>query len=152
MQIFRTYRMALVFALSLLAGLTACGGGSYSHYEKGTQLVIEGTVDNVVRSDIPHKKQIYTLTGVGFENGQGVTLVGIYPGINRGKKIKLSAEFVENINGTDLFKVVQITSVAPIPQPAAAAPANLPDPAVATKDGSTEASAAHAEPAGRGVR
>lgn len=117
------------FVLVMLMGLTACGGGSYSHYEKGAQVVVEGVVDNVVRSDIPYKKKLYSLTAVGFENGQGVTLVGIYPGISRGKRIRLSAEFVENINGTDLFKAVQVSSVAPAPRPAAAAPAPAESPA-----------------------
>lgn len=102
--------MKIVPILTIAGVLAACGGGSYSHYEAGNLVVMEGVVDNVVRSDIPNKKLIYSVTSVGFENGEGVNLVGIYPGISRGKHVKITAEFVENVNGTDLFKVRQIAA------------------------------------------
>ena len=92
--------------------LTACGGVNYSHHEAGDLMVVEGLVDNVVRSEIPNKKRIFSVTSVGFENGQGANLVGLYPGISRGKRVKITAEFMENVNGTDLFKVKQIIAVS----------------------------------------
>jgi hypothetical protein len=101
--------MKMMFALLITLIVTACGG-SYSHYEAGAVVVMEGVVDNVVRQEIPQKKKIFSVTSVGFENGQGLNLVGIYPGISRGKRVKITAIFVENINGSDLFSVQQITA------------------------------------------
>ena len=77
------------------------------------------------RSEIPYDKKILSLTSVGFANGQGITLVGIQPGVNKGKQVRVTAEFIGNINGTDVFTVKQISALkAPeveiIPAPAPA--------------------------------
>jgi hypothetical protein len=106
-----------------MATLAGCASNPYSHYEKGQQMIVDGEVDNIVRTDVARQKKIYSLTAVGFTNGQGVTLVGIHPGLSRGKRVKVIAEFTENLNGTDVFRVVQIA-------PATVATAELPAPTV----------------------
>ncbi len=112
--------------------LAACMGPNFSQLEKGSLRVLEGEVDNVMRSEIPYDKKILSLTSVGFANGQGITLVGIQPGVNKGKQVRVTAEFIGNINGTDVFTVKQISAlkapeaeVIPAPTPAATTPATV---------------------------
>jgi hypothetical protein len=106
-------KSASLKTLTAVAGLmlSACGGPGFSQMEKGAQRVIEGEVDTVVRSEIPYDKKMLSLTSVGFANGQGITLVGIQPGVSRGKQMRVTAEFIGNINGTDVFTVRQISVV-----------------------------------------
>jgi len=114
-----------LFALAGSLLLAACMGPNFSQLEKGSLRILEGEVDNVMRSEIPYDKKILSLTSVGFANGQGITLVGIQPGVNKGKQVRVTAEFIGNINGTDVFTVKQISALkAPeveiIPAPAPA--------------------------------
>lgn len=99
------------FAVAGSLLLAACMGPNFSQLEKGSLRVLEGEVDNVMRSEIPYDKKILSLTSVGFANGQGITLVGIQPGVNKGKQVRVTAEFIGNINGTDVFTVKQINAL-----------------------------------------
>lgn len=113
--------------------LSACGGPNFSQLKKGALRVMEGEVDNVVRSEVPFDKKMLSLTSVGFANGQGITLVGIQPGVNKGKQVRVTAEFIGNVNGTDVFTVKQIVAlqaqealVAPAPAAVASVPPAAP--------------------------
>lgn len=111
-KFFDTYSNLATLAAVAGLMLSACGGPGFSQMEKGAQRVIEGEVDTVVRSEVPHDKKMLSLTSVGFANGQGITLVGIQPGVSKGKQMRVTAEFIDNINGTDVFAVKQISLVS----------------------------------------
>jgi hypothetical protein len=41
------------------------------------------------------------MTSIGFISGQGISLIGLQSGLNKGKRIKIQGEFFQNIRGTD---------------------------------------------------
>ena len=64
----------------------------------------------MIRSELPYEdKQILSVTSVGFASGQGISVIGIHPGLTKGKKIRIQAEYFDNIRGTDVFKLLQVT-------------------------------------------
>jgi hypothetical protein len=70
---------------------------------------MSGEIDNIIRTELPYQdKEMLSITSIGFANGQGISLVGLQPGLNKGKKVRIQAEFFENIRGTDVFKAVKI--------------------------------------------
>lgn len=104
-------RLSKLMIVACILALGACGGPNFSQLKKGALRVMEGEVDNVVRSEVPFDKKMLSLTSVGFANGQGITLVGIQPGVNKGKQVRVTAEFIGNVNGTDVFTVKQIVAL-----------------------------------------
>lgn len=100
-----------IFIACIIILLSACGGLSLTNLKKGTKISFEGKIDNVIRGEIPYDKDILTVTAVGFENGQGITIIGMHPGMIMGKQVKIEAEFVGNMRGTDIFKATRIIAV-----------------------------------------
>lgn len=99
-----------VFLICL--ALSACFSPRLSQLEKGSLRTVEGQIDNVTRGEMPYQKKMLSYTSVGFVDGQGITLVGVQPGLTRGKRVRITAEFIGNINGTDTFTLQQIDAVA----------------------------------------
>lgn len=96
--------------LILLALLLACGGAGIANMKKGTKVSVAGEIDNIIHTELPYEKEMLSVTAVGFTSGQSIALIGLHPGLNKGKRIKVQAEFFGNIRGTDVFRVVQIAT------------------------------------------
>ncbi len=92
--------------------LSACFSPRLSQLEKGSSRTVEGQIDNVTRGELPYEKKMLSYTSVGFVDGQSITLIGIQPGLTKGKRVRVRAEFIGNINGTDAFTLQQIDTVA----------------------------------------
>jgi hypothetical protein len=99
-----------VAVLLLILGPLGCGGAGLSALQKGAKASFSGEIDNIVHTELPYEKEMLSVTAVGFTSGQSVALVGLHPGLSKGKRIKVQAEFFENIRGTDVFRVIQITT------------------------------------------
>jgi hypothetical protein len=106
---------AVVLLLVMVAPL-ACGGAGLTQMKKGTKVSLAGEIDNIVHTELPYEKEMLSVTAVGFTSGQSVALVGLHPGLSKGKRIKVQAEFFENIRGTDVYRATQITT-EPTPEP-----------------------------------
>ncbi|MBI3608506.1 MAG: hypothetical protein HY207_11120 [Nitrospirae bacterium] len=87
-----------------------CGGPGFTHLKKGALMSMSGEIDNIIRTELPYDKEMLSVTSVGFTSGQGISLIGVQPGLNKGKRIKIQGEFFQNIRGTDVFKVTQISA------------------------------------------
>ena len=74
--------------------------------------IIEGQIDNVVLSEVANKKDFLSVTHVGFVNGQGISLVGTYPGLSKGKTVKLKLRFYKVIRGTPYYEQLDISTGA----------------------------------------
>ncbi len=100
----------LVLGVISIFFMVGCGTGR-SAFKPGSQYSLNGEVDNVFHTDLlyKNKKKIITVTSVGFTNGQGISIKGLHPGISKGKKVKILAEFFKNIQNTDVFSALQIT-------------------------------------------
>jgi hypothetical protein len=107
---FQIVRNALV--LILIALPLACGGSGIANMKKGTKVTVAGEIDNIIHTELPYEKEMLSVTAVGFSSGQSIALIGLHPGLNKGKRIKVQAEFFENIRGTDVFRAIQITTEA----------------------------------------
>ncbi|MFZ5864069.1 MAG: hypothetical protein ACOYXR_14690 [Nitrospirota bacterium] len=95
-----------------------CGGSGFTHMKKGTKTTLSGEIDNIIHTEVPYDNEMLSITAVGFASGQGIALIGLHPGLTKGKQIKVQAEFFENIRGTDVFRAIQITTLAaPDPRP-----------------------------------
>lgn len=92
--------------------LSACFGPRFSQLEKGSLRTAEGQIDNVTRGEMPYEKKMLSITSVGFADGQSITIIGIQPGLTKGKRVRITAEFIGNINGTDAFTLRQIDTLA----------------------------------------
>lgn len=99
-----------VVVLLLILGPLGCGGAGMSVMKKGTKASFSGEIDNIVHTELPYDKEMLSVTAVGFASGQSVALIGLHPGLSKGKRIKVQAEFFENIRGTDVFRAIQITT------------------------------------------
>lgn len=102
--------MIRAMSVVLLAVLLGCGGSGLTHLNKGTKVTISGDIDNIIHTELPYEKEMLSITAVGFTSGQSIALIGLHPGLNKGKRIKVQAEFFENIRGTDVFRAIQITT------------------------------------------
>ena len=71
---------------------------------------MEGQVDNVVLSDVAEKKDFLSVTHVGFSNGQGISLVGVHPGLSKEKQVKLKVKFYKVLHGTTYYELIDITT------------------------------------------
>jgi hypothetical protein len=107
---FCVVRKALV--LILIALPLACGGAGIANMNKGTKVTVSGEIDNIIHTELPYEKEMLSVTAVGFTSGQSIALIGLHPGLNKGKRIKIQAEFFENIRGTDVFRAIQISTEA----------------------------------------
>ena len=105
---FQVVRQALV--LILVALPLACGGAGIANMKKGTKVTASGEIDNIIHTELPYEKEMLSVTAVGFTSGQSIALIGLHPGLNKGKRIKVQAEFFENIRGTDVFRAIQIST------------------------------------------
>ncbi len=101
-------RMTVVLAALVLA--LGCSGPGFSHLKEGAPVSMSGEIDNIIRTELPYDKEMLSVTSIGFTSGQGISLIGLQPGLNKGKHIKLQGEFFQNIRGTDVFKVTQISA------------------------------------------
>ena len=101
-------RVAAVLVVLVIA--LGCSGPGFSHLKKGAPISMSGEIDNIIRTELPYDKELLSVTSVGFTSGQGISLIGVQPGLNKGKRIKLQGEFFQNIRGTDVFKVTQIVA------------------------------------------
>ena len=98
-----------VFLFLLLLPL-GCGGPSFTHLKKGSVVSMSGEIDNIIRTELPYEdKEILSITSIGFASGQGISLIGLQPGLSKGKKVRVQGEFFGNIRGTDVFRAVQIS-------------------------------------------
>lgn len=104
-QIVRNALLLILIALPL-----ACGGAGIANMKKGTKVTVAGEIDNIIHTELPYEKEMLSVTAVGFSSGQSIALIGLHPGLNKGKRIKVQAEFFENIRGTDVFRTIQITT------------------------------------------
>ncbi len=104
----RVIRCAMV--LILVASALGCGGAALTNMKKGTKVSMAGEIDNLIHTELPYEKEMLSVTAVGFTSGQSIALIGLHPGLNKGKRIKVQAEFFENIRGTDVFRAIQITT------------------------------------------
>ena len=102
----------LINVLLICLALSACFGPRLSQLEKGSARTVEGQIDNVTRGELPYEKKMLSFTSVGFVDGQSITLVGIQPGLTKGKRVRIRAEFIGNINGTDTFTLQQVDALA----------------------------------------
>jgi hypothetical protein len=109
---FQLVRKALV--LILIALPLACGGAGIANMTKGTKVTMSGEIDNIIHTELPYEKEMLSVTAVGFTSGQSIALIGLHPGLNKGKRIKVQAEFFENIRGTDVFRAIHISTEANI--------------------------------------
>ncbi len=75
--------------------------------------VVEGQIDNILYSEIADKRAFLSVTHVGFSDGYGISLVGVYPGLSKGKTVKLKLRFYKVIRGTSYYKVLAIYSGTP---------------------------------------
>jgi hypothetical protein len=101
-------RKAAMLALLVMGGiLTGCG-----MFTKPVEVlrVVEGQIDNVLMTEIADGDGFVSVTHVGFTDGQGVSLVGIHPGLSKGKTVKLKLRFYKVIGGTPYFDVLQINA------------------------------------------
>ncbi len=110
----RVIRSAVL--LIVVAFAIGCGGAALTQMKKGTKVSMSGEIDNLIHTELPYEKEMLSVTAVGFTSGQSIALIGLHPGLNKGKRIKVQAEFFENIRGTDVFRSVQITT-EPTAQP-----------------------------------
>ena len=126
--------MGIGLVIALMA--FGCGGPGFSMLKKGSRTLLTGDIDAVERTEVVYdddKKLSVTL--VGISTGEGITLVGLQPGLAKGKKVKIDAIFFQNIQGTDIFKVISIIPLKPatIPvqdEPLPSPPASPPKPTV----------------------
>lgn len=106
-----TFRHLVFIPLALLLFVSqGCGGPGFTHLKKGAPVSMSGEIDNLIRTELPYDKEMLSVTSVGFTTGQGISLIGLQPGLSKGKKVKIQAEFFENIRGTDVFKASQINT------------------------------------------
>lgn len=105
-----SWRFALIPLVLLLLLSEGCGGPGFTHLKKGAPVSMSGEIDNLIRTELPYDKEMLSVTSVGFTTGQGISLIGLQPGLSKGKKVRIQAEFFENIRGTDVFKATQITT------------------------------------------
>lgn len=108
---FHVARNTLLLVLFLLP--MACGGTGLTTIKKGTKVTVSGEIDNIIHTELPYEKEMLSVAAVGFTSGQSIALIGLHPGLNKGKRIKVQAEFFENIRGTDVFRAIQITTEIP---------------------------------------
>ncbi|MBI5756760.1 MAG: hypothetical protein HZA12_07530 [Nitrospirae bacterium] len=108
----------LVILLPLLLISQGCFGSNFTRLTSGSQITMSGEIENIIRTELPYKKEMLSITSVGFPSGQGISLIGLHPGLTKGKKVQIQAEFFENIRGTDVFKVIQVVP-EPTPEPTA---------------------------------
>lgn len=101
--------LTLVILLFLLPLSQGCFGSKFTQLKSGDAASVSGEIENIIRTELPWKKEMLSVTSIGFASGQGISLIGLQPGLTKGKKIKIQAEFFSNIRGTDVFKVTQIT-------------------------------------------
>ncbi len=106
-MMFRVFRSTVLLLLFLLP--IACGGG-LATIKKGTKVTVSGEIDNIIHTELPYEKEMLSVAAVGFTSGQSIALIGLHPGLNKGKRIKVQAEFFENIRGTDVFRAIQIST------------------------------------------
>ena len=107
---FQVVRNTLLLGLFLLP--LACGGAGIANMKKGTKVTVSGEIDNLIHTELPYEKEMLSVAAVGFTSGQSIALIGLHPGLNKGKRIKIQAEFFENIRGTDVFRAIQISTEA----------------------------------------
>lgn len=110
------YVMAGVI-IGLFTVAFGCGGPSFSLFKKGTQTTLKGEIDTIERTEVTYDEKPLSVTMIGLASGEGVTLVGLQPGLGKGKIVKIEAVFFENIQGTDVFKVRKITPMKTAPAP-----------------------------------
>lgn len=104
----RVLRRAASLVLSVLVLFSVGCGAGFTHFKKGDPSSVSGEIDNIIRTELPYKKEMLSVTSIGFASGQGLSLIGLQPGLSKGKHVKIQAEFFENIRGTDVFKAIQV--------------------------------------------
>ncbi len=108
---FQAVRYTLLLMVFLLP--LACGGAGIANMKKGTKVTVSGEIDNLIHTELPYEKEMLSVAAVGFTSGQSIALIGLHPGLNKGKRIKVQAEFFKNIRGTDVFRAIQISTETP---------------------------------------
>ncbi|MBI3358743.1 MAG: hypothetical protein HY201_01395 [Nitrospirae bacterium] len=110
-------RMTYGISLFLLLTFIGCGG-SFSSLKKGAKTIVTGEIDAIERMEVflDEKKKL-SVTVVSFASGQGIALIGLQPGLSKGKRVKIDAEFFENLQGTDLFRAISTTTESPVSVP-----------------------------------
>jgi len=101
-------RRTVVFVLVAL--LLACAGPGIANMKKGTKVTASGEIDNIIHTEMPYEKEMLSVTAVGFTSGKSIALIGLHPGLTKGKRIRVQAEFFENIRGTDVFRAIHISA------------------------------------------
>lgn len=101
------HRLALLALWSSLVVITGCGtfGKPAEPFR-----IVEGQIDNVVLSEVAYKKDFVSVTHVGFINGQGISLVGVHPGLSKEKQVKLKVKFYKVLHGTTYYELIDITA------------------------------------------
>ena len=100
--------IALMIALWIIGGIiTGCAmlGKPVEVFR-----IVEGQIDNALLTEIADGKDFLSVTHVGFTNSQGISLVGVQPGLSKGKTIKLRLRFYKVIRGTSYYEVLQINT------------------------------------------
>lgn len=104
-------RFKLMLIIFGLIGVIITGCSTFGKPVEDLKIV-EGQIDNVVLSEVANKKDFLSVTHVGFANGQGISLVGTYPGLSKGKTVKLKLRFYKVIRGTPYYEQLDISTGA----------------------------------------
>ncbi len=104
------FMMRSVVWLLLMVVPLGCGGSGLTHLKKGTKVSMSGEIDNIIHTEVPYDNEMLSVTALGFVSGQSIALIGLHPGLTKGKHVKVQAEFFENIRGTDVFRATQIAT------------------------------------------
>ena len=99
------YKLAIISLWSTVGIIMGCGA-----FGKPVEpfRIVEGQIDNVVLSEVADKKDFISVTHVGFVNGQGISLVGVHPGLSKGKPVKLKVKFYKALRGTTYYEVLGV--------------------------------------------
>ena len=76
--------------------------------------IVEGQIDNIIYSEVPDRSDFLSIMHVGFSDGNGISLAGIYRGLSKGKTVKLRLRLYNVIRGTSYYKVLSIYSGTPL--------------------------------------
>jgi hypothetical protein len=107
--IMRIWNSRIVLFVLLFVGSFIVGCSTFGKPVEDLKIV-EGQIDNVVLSEVANKKDFLSVTHVGFVNGQGISLVGTYPGLSKGKTVKLKLRFYKVIRGTPYYEQLDIST------------------------------------------
>lgn len=76
---------------------------------KISTIVKEGKIDNIRQEDILLSGLEEAITFIGFDSGDGCIVQGIHPGLQKGKRVRLTLKKLDWIfKSTAVFEVVKI--------------------------------------------